>query len=74
MPWCENCASHLKKTVYYLSPHIFLVRIEQVALDQPVDAFRDAVVRVEIFGYPGSTIDNDMESGRTFVAGGDVEV
>lgn len=50
--------TYLQETVYYLSPHIFLVRREKLALQQAKDAFRDAVIGLKVFGYSRSTLIN----------------
>jgi hypothetical protein len=50
---------------------------EQLALEEAVGAFGDAVVRLEVIGYRRSTLSGRAgagPTGRTLVAGGDVEV
>lgn len=67
-------STYLQETVYYLSPHILLVRREEFALQQAKDASRDAIIGLKVFGYSRSTLINVQWKGRgTFVAGGDIE-
>lgn len=46
--------TYLQYAVYDLPTHIFLVRGEELALEQAEDAFRDTVVGLEVFVYAGS--------------------
>jgi hypothetical protein len=76
LPYAER-AAHLEQAVYELPPHVFLVGAEELALEQAVCAFRDAVVGLEVLGYPRSTLRAGRcvdIGGHTLVAGGDVEI
>jgi hypothetical protein len=66
--------AYLQQTVDDLAPYIVPVGAIEVTFQQAEDAFRDAVVGLEVFGCAPSAVPGAISECRiTFVAGGDVE-
>lgn len=47
----RHAPTYLQEAIYYLPPYICLVRGKEVALEHAKDAFCDAEVGLEVFGY-----------------------
>jgi hypothetical protein len=61
---------YLQKAIYYLPPHIFLVRSKEFALEHAEYAFRDAEIGLEVFGYSRSTlVMGDLEMRTSIIRG-----
>ena len=71
-------ATYLQQTVYYLTAHIVGVLGEEGPLGELVDAFRDAVLGLQVLGWAGwlavgARGSRQQRLLRTSVVGGDVE-
>jgi hypothetical protein len=65
---------YLEEAVDDLAPHIVLVGAIEVTFQQAEDAFRDAVLGLEVFGCSRSTVLGATSERRiTFIAGRDIE-